>query len=48
MTQFPRHNLDFSDDYDAHPAVFMFEFDFQQVSLCLLLCYVLLVYQLYS
>ena len=40
------HNLVFSDDYGAHTALFMFEFDSQQLLLCLLLCYVLLV-QLY-
>ena len=42
-----KHNLDFSADYGVQPPLFMFEFDSHQVLLRLLLCYVLLVHQLY-
>ena len=41
------HNLDFSVNYGAQPPPFMFEFDSHQVLLCLLLCYVPLVHQLF-
>ena len=47
LTHTHTHNLDFSANYGVHPPLFMFEFDFHQVLLCLLLCYVLLVHQLY-
>ena len=46
-TRTHKHNLDVSADDGAQPPLFMFEFDSHQVLLRLLLCYVLLVHQLY-
>ena len=42
-----KHNLDFSADYGVQPPLFMSEFDSHQILLHLLLCYALLVWQLY-
>ena len=40
-------NLEFSADYGVQPQLFMFKFDSHQVLIYLLLCYVILVRQLY-